>query len=195
MVDLMALTITGPDDLTRWLTEMVDLGMPDLDEIDPVLAVIRDETLIASGFILPPTFTRSVLAAFYGFAADVVAVAFDSAIYIGETAPAGPPRQLVAEGHPDAYEALFVQWLDRRGPSRVWQRRYDRTETGVVWSDPDDLNLGEMTFGPLFIDPGSVIAALDTIAARYAAAGDVMDHVPQHLRDRSTAAFLGLELR
>jgi hypothetical protein len=192
MGDLMATTITEPDELLAWLA-----GMRDLGELSPMIAVIRDGEIVASGFINPP-FDRAVVTAFYGFVADVIAVAFDSTVYIGaDPIPDGTtPSGLLAAGDPHASDALMVQWLPRTGDPQLWQRRYRAGAAGIDWHDPEHLDGIEDPHGAAYVRHGAIVAALDVCAARHVAAGgDVMDCAPRPVRDRTTAAFLGLELR
>lgn len=192
MGDLMATTITEPDELLAWLA-----GMRDLGELAPMIVVVRDARVIASGFI-NPSFDRAVTTAFYGFRADVVAVAFDAAIYLGDepmpddVTPAG----LLAAGDPHASEALMLQWLPRSGAAQLWQRRYVDRAGGLDWHDPEHLDGIEDVHGGAYVSHGPIVAALDVIDARHAATGgDIMDCIPGRARDRATATFLGLELR
>jgi hypothetical protein len=192
MGDLMATTITEPDELLAWLA-----GMRDLGELAPMIAVVRDGRVIASGFIDAP-FDRAVTTAFYGFRAEVVAVAFDAAIYLGDDPmPDGAtPAGLLAAGDPHASEALMLQWLPRSGAAQLWQRRYRAGAGGLVWADPEHLDDIEDVHGGAYVRHGPIVAALDITDARIAAAGgDIMDSMPGRVRDRATATFLGLELR
>lgn len=185
----MPTTITRPDDLLDWLSAMRDAG-----DVAPVLAVIRDGRLLASGFVSPP-YDRAVAAAMYGFAADVAAVAVDMAVTFSADPPAVPPVELLAAGDPDTHEAMYVQWLPRSGEAQVWQRRYRTGADRIDW-EPVELVEAAVT-GPAYVSPVVLADTLERLAREDLIRARVRRRrrrVSQAWRDQTTAGSLGLEL-
>jgi hypothetical protein len=184
-------TLSTPTTLLDWLAEMRGHA-----SLGPMLVVVRDERLIASGFIGPNFWPHVAGVAFYGFEADVLAFTMDAWSYAGELPPFVTPEERFAAGDPNATEALYVQWIPRAGPARIIGRRYVDTGTGIDWFDPEDLPDEIVEFlGPAHVRADVIRQALAEMAQRYDRHDAFKSVGTQADRDRTTARYLGMELR
>jgi hypothetical protein len=180
--------LADPYAVMHWASAMREAG-----DLAPMLAVVRDGVVIASGFIDPPEWDGAVGVAFYGFGASAVVAIMDTWILLaepGQVMPDRTPQEAFEAGDPNAREALVVQWVPKLGDVIGLRRTYTAGDAGITW---DELTETRLTGGCLTVSASSVRAVLARLDATYP--DDELDEVPVADRDVATAKYLGMELR
>jgi hypothetical protein len=190
MGDLMPDTkqpVADPHGILAWASAMRDAG-----DLAPMLIVVRDSAVIASGFVDPPDWGRSMGIALYGFEADACVGVMDSWIIFADPddplPPDRTPQDAFEAGDPNAAEALQLLWIPRAGATVALCRRYATIDDGIAWDEPAEY---EQIEWPLNAD--AIQKAVRLFGSSYP--DDEFAEFSPGVRDASTAKYLGLELR